>query len=203
VGTGRLEAFSDGVFAIAITLLVLEIDVPEAGHGELWRALLEQWPSYAAYLVTFLVIGIQWVNHHRLFELVGRVDRTLLFLNLFLLLFVAIFPFPTALLAEHIRVPEDASVAAAVYSATAFGNAIAWNVLWRWIVRDARLLHADIDAESARGTRRRFAVGIVVYGATIGLSFVNALLTLAVHGLIAVYYVVDQLAVDHAPAEEG
>ncbi len=194
MSTERLQAFSDGVFAIAITLLVIEIHVPQAPEGELWRALLDQWPSYAAYLVSFAIIGIMWVNHHALMAFVARVDRPLLFLNLLLLLFVALLPFPTALLAEYLHTPGDAEVAAAVYSANMLGNAIAFNLLWRWIVRDARLVHAHIDLEAARGRTRRFAVGILVYAATVGISFANAFVTLALHGLIAVYYVFDQLA---------
>ena len=196
----RLEAFSDGVFAIAITLLVLEIHVPEAPEGELWSALVEQWPSYVAYLVSFLVIGIIWVNHHRLFRSVARADATLLFLNLLLLLFVAILPFPTALLAEYIRVPGDASTAAAVYSATMLCMAISFQLLWRWIARSAGLLHAHVDAATARVTVRG-SVGIFIYAGTVGLSFVSAVWTLAVHGILALYYMVDQIAVSEAPIE--
>jgi uncharacterized membrane protein len=203
VTTERLQAFSDGVFAIAITLLVLEIHVPQAPEGELWRALFEQWPSYAAYVVTFAVIGIMWVNHHALIAFVARVDRPLLFLNLLLLLFVALLPFPTALLAEYLHSPGDGEVAAAVYSGTMLGCAIGFNLLWRWIVRDARLVHAHIDVEAARGRNRRFALGILVYTATVAISFVSALLTLALHALIAVYYVFDQLATGTEPVEAG
>lgn len=101
--SGRVEAFSDGVFAIAITLLILEIKVPEGAGEHLWTALGAQWPSYAAYVVSFLVIGIMWANHHTVFGYVARVDRTLLFLNLLLLLVVAALPWPTALLAEYLR----------------------------------------------------------------------------------------------------
>lgn len=199
----RLHAFSDGVFAIAITLLVIEIHVPEAEEGDLWRALLEQWPSYAAYAVTFAIIGIMWVNHHALFGFVARIDRPLLFLNLLLLLFVALLPFPTALLARYLSSQGDASVAAAVYSANMLGCAIAFNLLWRWIVRDARLVHAHIDVEAARARNRRFALGILVYAATVGVSFVSAVVTLGLHALIAVYYVFDQLAAGADPVEAG
>src|SRR5215470_9469621 len=97
VSAGRLEAFSDGVLSIAATLLVLELHVPESGDN-LGAALLAQWPSYAAYVVSFITIGIIWVNHHQLFALVRRVDRTLLFLNLALLMVVSVLPFPTAIL---------------------------------------------------------------------------------------------------------
>ena len=200
--TERLQAFSDGVFAIAITLLVIEIHVPEAPEGGLWRALLDQWPSYAAYLVSFSIIGIMWVNHHALVAFAARIDRPLLFLNLLLLLFVALLPFPTALLAEYLDTPRDAEVAAAVYSGNMLGCAIAFNLLWRWIVRDARLVHAHIDLDAARTRTRRFSVGILVYGATVAVSFLNAFATLALHALIAIYYVFDQLATADAVEAE-
>src|SRR4051794_19079406 len=99
--TGRVEAFSDGVFAIAITLLVLDVRVPEdLEHGGLWRALGHIWPSYAGYAVSFFAIGIMWVNHHDLFSTVARVDRRLLFLNLAILGLIGFLPFPTAILAR-------------------------------------------------------------------------------------------------------
>jgi uncharacterized membrane protein len=194
VSTNRLEAFSDGVFAIAITLLVLEIGVPHAEDGGLAAALSAQWPSYVAYAVSFAVIGIMWVNHHGLMGLVAYVDRPLLFLNLFLLMFVALMPWTTALLAEHLVAPtSDSHIAAAIYSANGVMNAIGFNAIWRWIVRDAKLLHPHLDVERLRSRTRRFGVGLVIYPLTVALSFVSAPVTLAVHGLIAAYYVVDQL----------
>ncbi len=144
--TNRLETFSDGVIAIAITLLVLEIDVPRETHGGLWRELLQQWPSYLAYLISFAVIGIIWVNHHGILALVARIDRPLLYLNLLLLLTVAGIPFPTALVAEHLRSPGiDAEIASAVYGGWATLVALSFNVMWRWIVHDARLIHEHLD----------------------------------------------------------
>jgi uncharacterized membrane protein len=194
VQTSRLEAFSDGVFAIAITLLVIEIEVPHGENGGLTHALAAQWPSYAAYAVSFAVIGIMWVNHHTLIELVATVDRPLLFLNLLLLMFVAFIPFSTALLAEHLLSPSpDSNAAAAVYSANGVANAIGFNLIWRYIVRDARLLHPHLDVDQLRLRTRRFSLGLVIYPLTVALSFVGAPLTLAVHGLVAAYYVVDQI----------
>jgi len=192
---GRLEAFSDGVFAIAITLLVLELAVPAArGKEDLAGVLRGEWPSYFAYVVSFAIIGIMWVNHHGLMHNVARVDRPLLFFNLLLLFFVAVLPFPTALLAEHLQ-SDGSNVAAAVYSGNMLGCAIGFQALWRWIVHDQRLLHAHIDHRAARAAQGRFAIGLFVYAGTVGLAFVNAIATLAVHGAIAVYYVFDQLAV--------
>ena len=194
--TERLETFSDGIIAIAITLLILEIRVPEAAPGHLGEALLDQWPSYAAYAVSFAVIGIMWVNHHRIFHLLKAVDRPLLFINLLLLMFIAAFPFPTALLAEYLDVGgDDAQLAAAVYSGNATGCALAFNMMWRWVVRRGNLLHDHVSVENLRKGTRRFTLGLIVYPIAIGLSFVSAPLTLTLHALTAVYYVVDQLAV--------
>jgi uncharacterized membrane protein len=195
VDKNRLEAFSDGVIAIAITLLIIEVHVPEVEEGGLGRALAQQWPSYAAYLVSFAVIGIIWVNHHRIMAYVARVDRPLLFLNLLLLVFVAAIPFPTALLARYIKAGwPDANIAAAVYSGGAIGVALSFNLLWRWIVRDARLLHAHFDVNVLRRYTRRFSLGLIVYPIALALSFVSAPLTLALHGLVALFYVFDQVA---------
>lgn len=193
--TNRLETFSDGVIAIAITLLILEIDVPEDTHGELWSALLRQWPSYLAYLISFAVIGIIWVNHHGILALVARVDRPLLYLNLLLLLAVAGIPFPTALVAEHLQSPGiDSEVAAAVYGGWATLVALSFNLMWRWIVHDESLIRDDIDIRALRANTRRFSLGLVIYPLTVGIAFLNPILALGVHGLVAVYYVVDQFA---------
>src|SRR5579875_2666259 len=108
--TGRVEAFSDGVFAIAITLLVLDLAVPpleESRQEGLWAALGHEWPSYLAYLVSFFVVGIIWINHHTMLTLVDQVDRVVLFANLVLLLFVSVIPFPTRLLADYLLEPES------------------------------------------------------------------------------------------------
>ncbi|MGH2766386.1 MAG: TMEM175 family protein, partial [Actinomycetota bacterium] len=187
--TNRLETFSDGVIAIAITLLVLEIDVPRETHGGLWRKLLQQWPSYLAYLISFAVIGIIWVNHHGILALVARIDRPLLYLNLLLLLTVAGIPFPTALVAEHLRSPGiDAAIAAAVYGGWATLVALSFNVMWRWIVHDARLIHEHLDLAALRSNTRRFSLGLVIYPVTIGIAFLSPIWALVVHGLVAIYY---------------
>ncbi|WP_285488267.1 TMEM175 family protein [Amycolatopsis taiwanensis] len=194
--SGRVEAFSDGVFAIAITLLILEIKVPSADeHGGLWRALGAQWPSYAAYVVSFLIIGIMWVNHHQLFSYVARVDRTLMFLNLLLLMVVAAVPFPTAMLAEYLREDGASHVAAAVYSLVMVVMAYAFQALWWHLTRTGHLFDSRVDAPAARATRVRFALGSLAYPATVGLAFVSAPLTLAAHGLIALYYGFNQIRV--------
>ena len=145
--TTRLEAFSDGVFAIAITLLILEIKVPSEpetrDHG-LWRALLERWPSYVGYVISFATIGIMWVNHHALFKYIRRVDRALLLANLLLLMTISFLPYPTAVLAEHLSDADSRTAAAVFYGGTLVVIAISFNVLW-WAARGRhRLIGADV-----------------------------------------------------------
>jgi uncharacterized membrane protein len=150
MSTNRLEAFSDGVFAIAITLLILEIRIPESGPDtDLAEELLHLWPSYAAYAVSFLVIGIYWVNHHSVFDHIARVDRPLLFLNLWLLLTVSFMPFPTAVFARYIR-EDDAEIAAAAYSATMLMAALAFFVLWWYTATREELLQHQVHEGQAR-----------------------------------------------------
>ncbi|MFF5023642.1 TMEM175 family protein [Streptomyces collinus] len=201
--SGRVEAFSDGVFAIAITLLILDIKVPKAdGPGGLWHALGAQWPSYAAYVVSFLVIGIMWVNHHQVFSYVARVDRTLMFLNLLVLMVVAAVPWPTAMLAEYLREDRASHVAAAVYSLVMVAMALTFQALWWHLTRTGHLFDPRVDAPAARATRIRFALGSLGYPLTVGLAFVSAPLTLAAHGLLALYYGFNQVPVPtrEAPA---
>jgi uncharacterized membrane protein len=201
--TARLEAFSDGVFAIAITLLVLDLDVPDpAGlHGTtLAHALAHQWPSYLAYLVSFLVIGIIWINHHAMCSLARRVDRRTLFANLLLLLTVSVIPFPTRLLATYLTAPgNDAHTAAAIYAATMVAMGVAFSLLFLAFARDARLLHTPIPPGDVIRALRRFGIGGVCYLATIGLAYLSPIAMLAVHAVLAVYYCFDQLA----PARRG
>ena len=202
--SARVEAFSDGVIAIAITLLVLDLAVPQRGDDPagLGHALLQQWPAYFAYAVSFLVIGIIWVNHHTVFAKVRQVDRPVLFVNLALLMCISVIPFPTRLLADYLTQGSDSHVAAAVYSATMLAMGICFASLWLAVTRDARLLHEDVDATTSRAALRRFALGNVFYLLTVGLSFVNALATLTVHAALAVYYCFDQLPTSSRPSTE-
>src|SRR4051794_40035156 len=153
---GRIEAFSDGVFAIAITLLVLEIHVPEDAENGLGQALIDQWPAYASYVVSFFVIGIIWINHHAVFDHLARADRPLLFLNLLLLLFVAVLPFPTNLIATYMQEGgADERGAAGVYSGTMTGVGLAFGALWTYASRPRRLLGGKLSpAENPRPARR-------------------------------------------------
>jgi uncharacterized membrane protein len=192
--TGRIEAFSDGVFAIAITLLVLELKAPDPEDG-LWQGLVHEWPQFAAYLTSFFIIGIMWVNHHSMFRAIVRSDRMLMFLNLLLLLWTSLLPFPTSLVAEHLRDGgTDASVAAAVYSANLTLAAIAFSLIWMHAVRGGRLIAAPIgDSRDEWRSIGRFSVGTFLYAATIGISFISAGAALAVQFGLALYYLFEQV----------
>lgn len=155
----RVEAFSDGVFAIAITLLILEIRVPHGGN--LAAGLLALWPSYLAFLMSFVVILIEWVNHHELLRMVRGVNYPFLFANGLLLLSITFVPFPTAVLAANLATPE-AKTAAAFYCATFVANALAWNALFATIVRGGLLRH-EVTAEAVSNVRRAYYVGALVY----------------------------------------
>lgn len=191
--TGRLEAFSDGVFAIAITLLVLEIKRPETGVP-LGRALLDQWPSYLAYVVSFLTIGIIWVNHHALCDRIARADRTLLFTNLLLLMLVAFIPFPTGIIADRIRTGADEDVAAAVYAATFLVMGFAF-YLNSFHARRAGLFERDLRPDEERALVMRNVVGQSGYVVAVVLAFLSAPAALALCGAVAVYYVLPGRAV--------
>jgi uncharacterized membrane protein len=190
MGKGRVEAFSDGVFAIAITLLVLEVRAPDAGEGDLAGELAELWPSYSAYVVSFAVIGIIWVNHHEIFERIVAVDRPLLFLNLLMLLTVAFLPFPTALLGEYIREGDNAHVAAAVYSANMTAIGLSFFAMWTYLARVPALLSPGIGTADALRARRSSIVGPVVYGLSIAVAFVSPVACLVIYGVLALYFAI-------------
>jgi uncharacterized membrane protein len=157
-------------------------------------SLEAEWPAYFAYLVSFFVIGIIWVNHHGVCTFARTADRVVLFANLVLLLAVSTLPFPTRLMAEYLTDPgPNSHTAAAIYSATMAFMGLGITLLFLAITRDAELTHRPVPAPAIRAALRRFGIGGVVYLALIGLSFVSAVVTLAVHGLIALYYCFDQL----------
>ena len=188
----RLEAFSDGVFAVAITLLALNLAVPGPGHGPLARQLAGHWPSFAAYFVSFLTIGIIWVNHHTLFKSFATIDRPLLFVNLLLLFFVVAIPFATATSAAYLgQGGADASLAAAVFQGVFEGMSVSFGVLFWWSIRHEQLKIALTPA-GARQAVIRFGVGNIAYIVAIGIAFLSAPASLLVSGLVAVYYVFEQ-----------
>jgi uncharacterized membrane protein len=180
--TGRVEAFSDGVFAIAITLLVLQLKVPTvsqiADERSLVQALLRLWPSLAALVTSFIAILIMWMNHHGIFRLVRRVSGPFLVANGFLLLAVTFVPFPTAVLASHVIGPSS-TIAAAFYCSTYVLVSLAYNALWEAAARGG-LLYAEVPAARVRKIRRAYRTGFFVYVAATGLALWKAHLGLAV-----------------------
>jgi uncharacterized membrane protein len=193
----RLEAFSDGVFAIAITLLVIELRVPhvDTDHS-LASALWDEWPSYAAYATSFLVIGVMWLNHHRMLAPVRAIDTPLLLLNLHLLFWTALIPFPTTVVADYLgKGGDNAHTALALYGGVILGAAVAFVCLYGWITHDERILGSLPPREVVRRARLRFGLGIVVYTVAFGLSWVWAPLALAMHAAMALYYAFDQSSV--------
>lgn len=186
---GRFEAFSDGVFAVAITLLALDLAVPGPGHGPLGTQLTDRWPALAGYAVSFLTIGIIWVNHHALCGNFADVNRPLLFLNLLLLFFVVAIPFATSTFAEYLRVGgPDASLAGAIYEVVFTGMGLSFALLFFWAVRGEHL-RAPLSSAAARRAIVRFGIGNVAYIAAIGFAFVSPISSLVISGLVAVYYV--------------
>jgi uncharacterized membrane protein len=194
--TTRTETFSDGVIAIAITLLVLDLRVPvrDSLHGSLAAALGRDWPAYFAYVTSFLIIGIIWVNHHAVFRLLKQIDRMAQFLNLVLLMFVAAIPFTTALMSEYLTAPgPDARTAAVVYSAVMMAMSIGFAGLYTYAAGHPELLADDVDAAAVRGSTVRFTVvGNLAYLVTIGVAFASAPACLALHLVIALYYTLTQ-----------
>jgi len=192
VDKGRLEAFSDGVFAVAITLLALDLEVPGPGHGSLADQLGKSWPTYAAYVLSFFIIGIMWVNHHSLFKTFAHADRTLLFLNLTLLLFVVAVPFGTSTVAEYLREGGfDAHLAAALYAAIFFGAAVSFVAIFAWSLRDGNR-HTPLPPDAGRAALLRFAVGGFVYLGAFVVAFINAAASVAAIAAIAIYYIVER-----------
>jgi uncharacterized membrane protein len=189
----RLEAFSDGVFAIAITLLVLTIAEPSS-YRNLGHQLWDRWPALAAYVVSFLVIGIMWLNHHSIFNNFDRIDRPLVYLNQVLLLTVVFVPYPTGVLGEALRRGDGTQVAAVFYSATMAVNAYAWSALWLYASSGRRLLHEDFPEGARRSATVAFTAGSVLYTLAIGIAVINAYAALAFQGLLALYYAVDPLS---------
>ncbi|HEX3511283.1 MAG TPA: TMEM175 family protein [Solirubrobacteraceae bacterium] len=191
--TSRLEAFSDGVLAIAITLLVLDIAVPGAGHGALSDKLGRQWPSYAAYAVSFLTIGIIWINHHAMVARLAAVDHSVLMLNLLLLLTVGLLPWTTALIAHYLRQGSGQHLAAAIYAGSFLMMSIAFYAMQRHILRNHRhLLHERLDDGELRAIDRRNRFGLIPYAVAAALAPLSAYLTLAICALIAAYYAIPQ-----------
>ena len=202
--TNRVEAFSDGVMAIAITLLVLELKVPpDSAPGHLLGDLAARWPSYAAYVAAFLTIGIIWLNHHTLLTSIARFDARLHWLNLFLLFTVATLPFPTALLADYVGTGGfNASVAAASYGLLATLMGLPWGFILRHVADHPELLEPGYRPEDARAEIRRGWMGVPIYAAATVISFIQPLIALVLYVAIAALYAITSQGLPRRPVLE-
>jgi uncharacterized membrane protein len=186
--TGRVEAFSDGVFAIAITLLILNIKVPAPGAGRLWPQLIAQWPSYFSFVISFAFIGIMWINHHRLFTHIHQCDNGLLVLNLALLFGVTFVPFPTAVLAAHLG-HADERAAVTLFNSVYFVIAIIFNLLWRYAaLRPRHLLAHDVDRHAVDHITRQYSLGPLMYLICLVAGWFSPITGLLLNCALAVFF---------------
>ena len=202
--TFRLEAFADAVFAIAITLLVIEVRLPP--HEEVLRiggvglALLSLWPSYVGYLTSFIIIGIMWANHHNLMKLVDRIDHGFIILTLLLLLCVAFLPFPTAVMAEHLADPDahERAVAVAFYCGCFTVTAFFYFLMWWHAARGRRLIASHVSDDAVRAITRAYVPGSFLYLTATLLAFVHVGLSLAIVIGLALLYMLPQAGAHRA-----
>jgi uncharacterized membrane protein len=189
-GTGRLEAFSDGVFAIAATLLVLEFAVTQGPHApSLGYQLVHQlWTSYLAYITSFLTIGIIWINHHSVMQTIGRADRTFLFINTLLLLVVSFIPFPTRLVAAYLQDPGNERAAVFAYDVTLLLMAISFNVLWTYARRNRRLIGEDVPESTIRAITWAFRPGVPLYVLVLVVAIWSPLTSVVLTLVLAAFY---------------
>jgi uncharacterized membrane protein len=191
MGSQRLETLADGIFAIAATLLVLSVDAQVGNDPQgLGQRLLHVWPSYLGYAISFLTIGIIWVNHHTVMNQIDRVDRMFLFLTVAFLMCVAFIPFPTRLVAEHIR-GEGAQAAALAYGFTLTATALCFNGIWLYAARGRRLLRADADARAVSGITRSYLPGPWIYLVSTLLAFASPTASVVLYAVIAFVYVLE------------
>jgi uncharacterized membrane protein len=190
--TGRLESFSDGVFAVAITLLVFNLQVPHLPAGAisvpaLGSALFKQWPSYITFITSFATILIMWASHHGLFKLVYRADTPFLFANGLLLLLVTVVPFPTSLVAQYLSTPAAALVCA-VYAGVFVVINVAYNLLWWAARRQRRLLNPAVTPRQVKRLTRHILLGLPVYGLATLLAFWNAYVSLGLCSCLWIFW---------------
>jgi len=192
VKTDRLETFADGVFAIAATLLIISVDtgVGSPAGGRLRHELVTAWPSYVAYVVSFLTIGIIWANHHTVMDQIDRVDRTFLMLTVGFLLVVAFIPFPTRLVAEYLN-SVDARAATVAYGITLTLTAVMFNAIWFYAASGGRLLRADADGRTVRGISKTFVLGPWIYLAATLVSAISPKLGAVAFMLFTLFWVVE------------
>jgi uncharacterized membrane protein len=191
--TNRAEAFSDGVFAVAITLLILEIHVPQpqslTAPGELVGALLKQWPSLVAFLLSFVLVLIAWINHYQLYTHIRRTDGPFLFLNGFLLLMITLLPFTTSLLATYMQHPQ-AKVAGIIYAGSNLLTAISFQLLWRYASYEGRLLKQNVNHAMVARISHHYNKSFPFCVVAVLFSFINLPITLVIIALMFTFYAV-------------
>ena len=194
----RLEAFSDGVIAVAITLLALDLHVPApSGAGTLAHRLAEQWPNYAAYVVSFVTIGIIWINHHAMLRRVVAVDHTVLLLNLLLLLTIVVLPFSTSLMSEYLKASRGQNLAAGVWSGSFLVMSIAFfNMQRHLLISKRHLLSEHLTPELRRWVLRRNAAGLLPYAIATAAAVLSPYLTLIICAAVAVFYALPSTTAD-------
>ncbi len=197
---GRLETFADGIFAIAATLLIIDVGLRPGAEGSLGRQLLDIWPQYLAYAISFVTIGIMWVNHHRLIRQLERIDERFLFLNLGLLACIAFVPFPTRIVAEFVR-GEDGLAAALLYGITLTVTAFFFNAVWLYAAHGRRLLHPNVDPKEVSGITRSYLPGTPMYAAATLVAFVSPQASALLFGVIAVFYMLSSSIFGSTAAE--
>jgi uncharacterized membrane protein len=189
--TGRLESFSDGVFAVAITLLVFNLQVPHPSGvisvSTLGDALLKQWPSYLAFITSFATILIMWASHHSIFKLVYRADTPFLFANGLLLMLVTVVPFPTSLIAQYLITPA-APLACAVYAGIFVVINVTYNLLWWAATRQRRLLHPAVTARQTQRLTRNILLGLPTYLLATLLAFWNPYVSLGLCSCLWIFW---------------
>ncbi|MDE3134279.1 MAG: DUF1211 domain-containing protein [Acidobacteriota bacterium] len=191
MGKGRLEAFSDGVIAVAITLLALNLPLPPGGERTPLATYLGQhWPSFAAYMVSFVSIGIIWMNHHAMIRRIASADTKLLFLNVLLLMTICLLPFTTALMGEYLRASHGQRLAAAIWGGSFLLMGLMFlTVQSHVVVVRPQLLDAHMTDKMRRAVMRRNAAGVIPYTLATAGAAATPYVTLAICALIAAYYV--------------
>ena len=192
VNTQRLEAFSDGVFAIAITLLILEIKIPHhediEKYGSLSRYLLNLWPSIFAYVFSFVIIGIYWANHHHLFKLFRKTDHTFNMINVMFLMAISFLPYPTAILGDYITDPSEGKDAVSFYAIGITLPSLFWLTMWLYAIHKGRLIDQKLKPEFVKALTKIFIVSNVIYISAIVVSFFSRNFALAMVIIMTLIY---------------
>jgi uncharacterized membrane protein len=206
VDRSRLESFSDGVFAVAITLLALNlaVDGRGPGHPSLLSQLGHNWPAFVAYLISFFTIGVIWVNHHALVSNIAVIERPLLFINLLLLAVVVAIPFVTHTMADYLTADDqNARVAMALYAGTFEAMGLAFTGVFEWTLREDARLHRPVPGPAKWAARARFYAGQVPYIIAIGVALISPYAALVITALVAVYYIFERTPAPSQVAEDN